>query len=94
MIPFYILPVNLEDHQLGWVSNNIVYTFVLLFSRHPKHLEVLTWTFFNSPLCVNLKNVQFVIILGNLHRDSSKILKGRHLLKNYIFLLLNQELEH
>ena len=36
------------------VSHNIVSTFVLLISRPSKHLEVTSWTFFNSPLHVDL----------------------------------------
>ena len=44
------------------VSHNIVSTFLLLISRPPKHLEVPSWTFFNSPFRVDFKTIQFVII--------------------------------
>ena len=50
------------DNACYRVSHNIVSTFVLLNSRPPKHLEVPSWKFFNSPFCVDFKTIQFVII--------------------------------
>ena len=44
------------------LSHNIVPTFVLLISQPPKHLEVPSWTFFDSPFNVDFKTIQFVII--------------------------------
>ena len=44
------------------VSRNIVPTFVFLISRPPEHLEISSWTFFNSPFHVDFKTIQFVII--------------------------------
>ena len=60
------------------VSHNIVSTFVLLNSRPLKHLEVPSWTFFNSPFRVDFKTIQFVIIWWNLDRDIDKILEESH----------------
>ena len=60
------------------VSRNTVYTFVLLISRPPKHLKVPSWTFFNSPFCVDFKTIKFVIIWCNFDWDITKILKGSH----------------
>ena len=39
------------------VSHNIVYTFLLLISRPPKHVEVPSWTFFNSLFRVDFKTI-------------------------------------
>ena len=60
------------------VSHNTVYTFVLLISRPQKHLKVPSWTFFNSPFCIDFKTIKFVIIWCNFDRDIAKILKGSH----------------
>ena len=60
------------------VSRNIVSTFVLLISQPPKHLQVPSWKFLNSPFCVDFKTIQFVIIWWNLDQDMAKILKGSH----------------
>ena len=76
------------------VSHNIVSTFVLLNSRPPKHLEVPSWTFFNSPFCVDFKTIQFVMICPSLDQDIAKILKGSHFKNQHFCLLLNQELNH
>ena len=44
------------------VPHNTVSIFVLLISWPPKHLEVPSLTFFNSPFHVDFKTIQFVII--------------------------------
>ena len=61
------------------VSHNIVPTFVLSISWPPKHLEIPSWTFFNSSFHVDFKTIHFVMMWRNLHQDIAKILKGSHL---------------
>ena len=51
-----------KDVESYRVSHNIVYTFGLLVSGPPKHLEVPSWTFFNSPFYVDFRTIQFVMI--------------------------------
>ena len=53
---------------------DIVNTFVLLISQSQKHLEVRSWTFFNSPLRVDFKTIKFFTIWCNFDRDIAKIL--------------------
>ena len=71
------------------VSHNIVYTSVLLVSWPPKHVEVPSWTFFNSPFRVDFKTIKFFIIWWNFDRDIAKILKGSHF-KNQHLLFINE----
>ena len=47
------------------VSRNIVPTFVLLTSWPPKHIEIPSWTFFNSLFYIDFKTIQFVMIWWN-----------------------------
>ena len=44
------------------VSDYIISPFLLLISRSPKHLEVPSWTFFDSPFRVDFEIIQFDII--------------------------------
>ena len=60
------------------VSLKTVPTFVLWISQLPWSLEIPSWTFFNSPFCVEFKNVHFYVIWLNLDRDIAKILGGSH----------------
>ena len=60
------------------MSHNIVPTFVFWIFRFPRGLEILYWTFFNSPFHVDFKNIQLFIILWNMDRDIGKILQGGH----------------
>ena len=70
--------INTMEGQSFRVSQKTVPTFVLWISRLPRGLEIPSWTFFNSPFCVDFKNVQFSIIWWNLHWDISKLLQGGH----------------
>ena len=93
-----ILPIHQSCYWKEWwvifcnsdlqyrVSHNIVSTFVLLNSWPPKHLEVPSWTFFNSPFRVDFRTIQFAIIWWNLVQDIAMILKGSHFKNNsFIF---------
>ena len=60
------------------VSRKTLYAFVLFISRPPKYVKVPSWTFFNSPFCVDFKTIKFVIIWCNFDWDITKILKGSH----------------
>ena len=62
---FQIIVLNETQNKLYLlyrVSRNIVSTFLLLISRPPKHLEVPSWAFFNSPFNVDFKTIQFIMI--------------------------------
>ena len=39
------------------VSTKTVYTFVYWISRLPTGLEIPSWTFFNSPFCLDFRNI-------------------------------------
>ena len=65
-------------HSKGLVKKKPHLNFALLISRLPSGLEMPSWTFFNSPFCVDFKNVIFYIIWCNLDRDIGKMLQGRH----------------
>ena len=60
------------------VSRKTLATFVFWISRLPRTLEILYWAFFNSPFCVDFRNVQFFIIRWNMEWDILKILQGGH----------------
>ena len=45
------------------VSHNTVSTFVFGIFQFPRGVEIPSWTFFNSPFCVDFKIIQFFIIL-------------------------------
>ena len=46
------------------VSLKTVATFISSISRLPRGLEILSWTFFNSPYLVDFRDIQF---LGGHH---------------------------
>ena len=71
------------------MSRNIIPTFVLLISRPPKHLEIPSWRFFNSPFHLDFKTTHSVIIWWNLDRDIDKILKGSHF-ENQHFMFITE----
>ena len=71
------------------VSRKTLYAFLLLISRPPKHVEVPSWAFFNTPFRVDFKTINYFIIRWNFDRDIAKILKGSHC-KNQHFLFLNE----
>ena len=55
--------LKLRQYELPYrVSHNIVSPFLLLISLPPKHLEVPSWTFFNSPFNIDFKTIQFIMI--------------------------------
>ena len=58
------------------VSTKTVPTFFFWISRLPRGLKIPSQTFFNSPLCIDSKNIHFVIIWSNLDQDIAKILQG------------------
>ena len=60
------------------VSLKTVAIFIFWISRLPRGLDIPCWTFFNSPFCVDFKNIQFSIIWWHLNQDISKILQGGH----------------
>ena len=57
------------------VSHNTVSTFVFLNFSASLGLEILSWTFINSPFRVDFRNIQFFIIWWNMEWDSVKILQ-------------------
>ena len=44
------------------VSHNSVFPLVFLISRLPIGVKIPPWTYFNSPFCVDFKNIYFFII--------------------------------
>ena len=68
-----------ENMQQYRVSTKTVSTFVYWFSRLPEGQESPSWAFSNTPFCVDLKNIQFIIIWWNLDWDIPKILRGSRL---------------
>ena len=42
-------------------------------AQFPRGLEIPSWTFFNSSLCVDFKKIHFVTIWSNLDQDIAKI---------------------
>ena len=58
------------------VSLKTVATFIYWISRLPRGLEIPSWTFFNSPYCVDFRNIQYFIIWWNMDRDMGEILQG------------------
>ena len=54
----------------------------------PRGIEISSWTFFNSPFCADLKNIQFYIIWWNLDWDIVKILEGGHLKSQHFSLIV------
>ena len=74
------------------MSHNTVSTFVFWIFRLPRGLEILSWTFFNSPYRVDSKDTQFCIIWWNMDQDMCKILPGEVILKvNILCLFLSCE---
>ena len=67
------------------VSQKKVSLWFCIISLSPRGLEILSWTFFNSPFRVDSKDIHFVIIWGNVVQDIAKILQGSHY-KSYIFI--------
>ena len=70
------------------VSHNTVSTSVFWISLLPIGVEIPSWTFFNSPFCVNFENIQFFIIRWNLDRDIGKILRGDHFKSQLFFPII------
>ena len=85
--PIHYSGQNLTLHSVGFndfilfyrVCHNIVYTFVFWIYQLPRGLQIPSWTFFNSPFCVDFKNIQFFIIWLNMDWYITKILEGSHL---------------
>ena len=48
---------------------------LFIISQLPIGLEIPSWTFFNSPICVDFKDIEFFIIWWNLELDMVEILK-------------------
>ena len=61
----------------------------MLISWLPSGLDIPSWTFFNSPFCIDFKTSQFVMIWWNFDRDIAKILKESHF-KNQHLLFINE----
>ena len=55
---------------LGLVQGVPQYCFHFWFiiSRLPRGLKIPSWTFFNSPFCVDFKDIHFFIIRWNIHK--------------------------
>ena len=70
------------------MSLKTVATFIYWISWLPGGLEISSWTFSNSPFCVDLKNIQFYIIWWNLDWDIVKILEGGHLKSQHFSLIV------
>ena len=72
------------------VSRKTVSTFVFWISRLPRALKIPSWTFFKSPFCVDLKNIQFFIIWWTLDWYIRQILQGGHFKsKHFSFIVLS-----
>ena len=69
------LLITLQNYR---VSRKTLATFVFWISRLPRGLEIPYWTFFNSPFCVDFRNIQFFIIWWNMEWDIVKILHRGH----------------
>ena len=66
----------------------------LLFFEFPFGLEIPSWTFFNNPFRVDIKNSHFFYYLVKPGTRYCQDTKGRPFQKsNFFCLLLNQELE-
>ena len=76
------------------VSSKTVSTFVFWISRLPRALKIPSWTFFNSPFCVDLKKSNF-LLFGELWTDIFAKYYREVILKVNIFrLLLYQPCQH
>ena len=61
--------------------------FALWISWLPRGLEILSWTFFNSPFRVYFKHVHFYDFWRNIGLDIGKIIQGHHF-KSFFKILI------
>ena len=76
------------------VSHNTVSTFVFLIPWLPRGVEIPSWTFFNSPFCVDFDIIQFFIILWNSDQWQNTTRRSFEKLTFFVYCTIEQFVTH